>query len=77
MNGDPSGRRTTTPERSDARGCCADCSHARVVRSAKGSIFTLCERSFAEPTRFAKYPRLPVLRCEGYEVRTPARDFPR
>jgi hypothetical protein len=40
-----------------------------VVRSAKGSVFTLCERSFAEPTRFAKYPRLPVVRCDGFEAR--------
>jgi hypothetical protein len=40
-----------------------------VVRSAKGSVFTLCERSFAEPTHFVKYPRLPVLRCSGFEAR--------
>jgi len=39
-----------------------------VVRSAKGSVFTLCERSFAEPARFVKYPRLPVMRCDGFEA---------
>jgi hypothetical protein len=50
-------------------GLCATCRHSRVVRSAKGSVFTLCERSFAEPTRFAKYPRLPVVRCDGFEAR--------
>jgi hypothetical protein len=49
-------------------GLCATCRHRRIVRSAKGSDFTLCERSFAEPARFAKYPRLPVLRCDGHET---------
>jgi hypothetical protein len=49
-------------------GLCATCRHRRIVHSAKGSNFTLCERSFAELARFAKYPRLPVLRCDGYEV---------
>lgn len=57
-------------EHSDPKtGLCASCRHKRVVRSAKGSVFTLCERSFAEPHRFAKYPRLPVIRCDGFEER--------
>jgi len=59
------GREHSDPE----TGLCATCRHRRVVRSAKGSVFTLCERSFAEPTRFVKYPRLPVLRCDGFEPR--------
>ena len=38
----------------------------RVVQSARGSKFYLCERSATDPT-FPKYPRLPVLQCRGYE----------
>jgi len=47
-------------------GLCADCVHARSVESARGSIFLLCELSRSDPS-FAKYPRLPVLSCAGYE----------
>jgi len=46
-------------------GLCADCVHARGVESARGSAFILCELSATDPS-FAKYPRLPVLRCSGY-----------
>jgi hypothetical protein len=47
-------------------GLCADCLHARKVESARGSKFYLCGRSTSDP-RFAKYPRLPVIECPGYE----------
>jgi hypothetical protein len=47
-------------------GLCADCVHARPITSARGSTFWLCGRSADDP-RFAKYPRLPVLRCSGFE----------
>jgi hypothetical protein len=47
-------------------GLCADCIHARVVESSKGSAFLLCQLSKMDP-RFPKYPRLPVLSCSGYE----------
>jgi len=56
---------------SDARvtraraGLCADCVHARSVESDRGSVFLLCELSRSDP-RFTKYPRLPVLSCNGY-----------
>jgi len=36
------------------------------MRSDRGSVFYLCERSFTDAS-FAKYPRLPVLECRGYE----------
>jgi hypothetical protein len=35
-------------------------------------VFWLCARSADDP-RFAKYPRLPVLRCPGFEP-PPERD---
>ncbi len=51
----------------DARpGLCADCTHARVVRSDRGSIFYLCRLALQDP-HFPKYPRLPVLDCAGYQ----------
>ena len=46
-------------------GLCSACAHAREVESSKGSTFTLCQLSVANP-RFPRYPMLPVLRCEGY-----------
>ena len=48
-------------------GRCFRCVHARQVRSAKQGEFWLCERSRSEPERYAKYPRLPVSGCPGFE----------
>jgi len=50
-----------------AAGLCASCQHARVMSNDRGSQFVLCERSKTDPT-FARYPRLPVLQCAGYEA---------
>jgi hypothetical protein len=47
-------------------GLCQNCHHARRIESDRGSIFFRCELSF-EDSRFAKYPRLPVLVCSGYQ----------
>lgn len=47
-------------------GLCKACLHARTIESAKGSSFLLCQRSATDPS-YAKYPRLPVLSCPGYE----------
>jgi len=47
-------------------GLCTDCQHARRVESSRGSPFYLCQRSASDAT-FPKYPRLPVIRCSGYE----------
>jgi len=49
-------------------GLCASCTHARTLESSKGATFIRCELSFTDP-RFARYPRLPVERCEGYAAR--------
>ena len=46
-------------------GLCAECVHARLLTSDKGSVFIQCELAKADE-RFAKYPRLPVLSCSGY-----------
>jgi hypothetical protein len=47
-------------------GLCAECRHASRVTSARGSIFWLCKLAARDPS-FARYPRLPVLRCPGHE----------
>lgn len=49
-------------------GLCSDCRHMKRIESERGSTFYLCQRSISEP-EFAKYPRLPVLECRGYERR--------
>jgi len=48
-------------------GLCDHCTHARRIESNRGSQFLLCQLA-ATDSRFAKYPRLPVLCCEGYEM---------
>ena len=47
-------------------GLCGSCVHSRLITSGRGSHFRLCERSRSDPA-FPRYPRLPVLRCAGYE----------
>jgi hypothetical protein len=51
---------------SGTAGLCANCLHARSVQSARGSTFVLCARS-QHDRLYPKYPRLPVVRCAGYE----------
>ena len=55
----------------DVRGLCAGCAHVRVVTSARGSSFVMCGLSRTDE-RFARYPRLPVLACVGFEARGPS-----
>jgi len=67
-----SGLNTLTADKnSESVGLCFDCRHARVIRSDRASIFYLCRLSATDP-RFAKYPRLPVLSCPGYQKQEPA-----
>jgi hypothetical protein len=58
---------------SEGRGLCAGCAHVRVVTSARGSSFVMCELSRTDK-RFARYPRLPVLACVGFQARGPSRE---
>ena len=51
-------------------GRCRDCDSGRRVESARGSVFWLCARAAVDPA-FPRYPRLPVLRCEGYQAAVP------
>jgi hypothetical protein len=49
----------------EAAGLCATCRHARPVDTPR-SHFWLCALSATDPS-FARYPRLPVLECPGYQ----------
>ena len=48
-------------------GLCASCRHVRRIRSARNSVFFLCQRATSDP-EFARYPDLPVHACPGHEV---------
>jgi len=50
----------------DPVGLCLTCRHMQLITSDRGSRFYRCGKSDVDPN-FAKYPRLPVLRCSGYE----------
>jgi hypothetical protein len=54
--------------RAEPFGLCDSCRHQRLVRTGRGSVFTMCLRSKAEPA-FPKYPRVPVTSCPGHEPR--------
>lgn len=47
-------------------GLCLHCRWVRQMESDRGSLFYYCKLSETDAT-FPKYPRLPVLRCAGYE----------
>lgn len=53
------------------QGLCAGCVYARTVTSSRGAGYLRCARHDSDPA-FAKYPRLPVLACAGFEARAPA-----
>jgi len=36
------------------------------MQSDRGSVFFLCQLALTDD-RFRKYPRLPVLQCDGYK----------
>ena len=50
-------------------GLCRTCRHARQVPTPR-ALYWLCTLSETD-ARFEKYPRLPVLACDGYEPVSP------
>jgi hypothetical protein len=61
-----------TGRASPSPGLCGTCVHARILHSDRGAGFYRCALSDTDP-RYARYPRLPVVRCEGYDqTPTPA-----
>jgi hypothetical protein len=63
-------RLSHSPVRTAAIGLCAECAHARVQQSARGSTFWRCGRA-DDDARFRKYPPLPVRECAGHEPGEP------
>jgi hypothetical protein len=49
-------------------GLCDTCAHQKIVRSGRGSVFSMCLRHRTEPERYRKYPTLPVRACPGYST---------
>jgi len=47
-------------------GLCSTCAHQRIIRSGRGSTFSMCLRHRTDPA-YPKYPRLPVIQCPGHE----------
>jgi hypothetical protein len=47
-------------------GLCATCRYLRLVTNDRGSVFVRCAYAALDPA-FAKYPRLPVTSCAGYQ----------
>ena len=54
------------PEQPVEAGLCGTCQNARIVRSDRGSVFHRCLLAH-KGGHFANYPRLPVVRCVGWE----------
>ncbi|MDZ7360887.1 MAG: hypothetical protein ONB46_09205 [candidate division KSB1 bacterium] len=46
-----------------------------MIKNERGSTFYLCRLAEGDP-RFPKYPRLPVLACEGYLATCPSGEKP-
>lgn len=53
------------PEIEIERGLCGTCLNVDFIRSDRGSVFLRCRLAVAD-SRFAKYPRLPMLDCAGW-----------
>jgi hypothetical protein len=51
-------------------GMCAACLFVRVNPTRRGTTYLRCGRA-AWDARLVKYPRLPVVTCVGFVVRTP------
>lgn len=61
---------------SPANGLCDGCLHQQLVPNTRGSVFSLCRRSRADPA-YPRYPRVPVLSCPGFEPPDPAAAQPK
>ncbi|MDP9384359.1 MAG: hypothetical protein M3P50_03830 [Actinomycetota bacterium] len=61
--------------RRPAAGLCDRCVHQRLIRTGRGSEFSLCARSKVEPA-YPKYPPVPVVRCPGFEPRAAGLEAP-
>ena len=51
-----------------APGLCAACRHAKLNETRRGTAYLRCTRAEWDAA-LARYPRLPVTRCAGFERR--------
>jgi hypothetical protein len=49
-------------------GLCDRCVNQRLIRSGRGSVFSMCRCGLTDPD-WPKYPRMPVLECPRFEER--------
>jgi hypothetical protein len=49
-------------------GLCPLCMQSKEIVNDRGSVFLQCQLAFSD-ARFPKYPRLPVLECDGFVPR--------
>jgi hypothetical protein len=68
-SGDKPNNESSAADRSRPNaGLCERCVHGRRITSSRGSVFYLCGLSAVDPA-YPKYPRLPVIRCDGFRER--------
>ena len=46
-------------------GLCDTCDHQKLIKSGRGSLFSMCQLGLKDPD-WPKYPRMPVDRCPRY-----------
>lgn len=51
-------------------GLCAGCVHGHLNETRRGTAYLRCLKAQTD-ARFARYPRLPVLACPGFEATHP------
>jgi hypothetical protein len=56
-------------------GLCDRCAHQKLVRSGRGSVFSMCRIGLADPD-WPKYPPMPVTGCPRFEPAAPAEPPP-
>ncbi len=54
--------------RDPSLGLCGSCRYRREVIGRQGAMYVLCRRAESD-SNYPKYPRVPMLRCAGYEER--------
>lgn len=47
-------------------GLCGNCRHALLNQTRRGPVYLRCQLASIDEA-FPRYPRLPVLRCSGYQ----------
>jgi hypothetical protein len=60
MADDPWGKLSADP------GLCRACQHAKLNETRRGTTYLRCTRAEWD-SRLPRYPRLPVVECEGFE----------